>query len=204
MPRCSYGRTKSGRCKKKPGPKKGSKRAPSGSRPCARGRTKSGRCKKKPGPKRSSSGRSSSGRSRRSASQRKWMAHVKRYAKEHGVTIREAMKMACATYPTGCRGRRGSIIPDAPVLGYEPSQFGGRPLLAPTFRGSRTLGDDLRSVRSRLKALPGVRGRSDFSNPTNIPVAPPPPALAPGGALRQFRNRFDDEGNFISGSRYYY
>jgi hypothetical protein len=44
---CKRGRTKSGRCKRKPGPKK--------SRRCKRGRTKSGRgrCRRKPGPKKS-------------------------------------------------------------------------------------------------------------------------------------------------------
>lgn len=148
MPRkCSYGRTKSGRCKKKPGPKKGSRRAPSGSRPCVRGRTKSGHCKKKPGPKRSKSGG-------RSSAQKKWMAHVKRYARENGVTIREAMSLACQTYPTGCRSRKISDIPAAPALGYAPGLVYNPPAMGgPRSRVSQgnLLGSDLAQVRSRLR-----------------------------------------------------
>ncbi len=65
--RCSRGVTKSGRCKRKPGPKKSKSRR----RRCSRGRTKSGRCKRKPGPKRSKSRRrKSKSRSRKSKSKK--------------------------------------------------------------------------------------------------------------------------------------
>lgn len=90
------------------------------------------------------------------------MAHVKRYARENGVTIREAMSLACQTYKTGCRSRQGSPIPNAPSLGYAPGLVYNPPAMGgPRSRVSQgnILGgglDDLLRARNRLRASGGI------------------------------------------------
>lgn len=52
--KCRYGRKKSGACRRKPGPKRGSRKRRSRKSKCRHGRKKTGRrgCKKKPGSRR--------------------------------------------------------------------------------------------------------------------------------------------------------
>jgi len=110
------------------------------SRKCSRGRTKSGRCKKKPGPKRGSRSRSRSGSRRRSRSgsrrrspsQKAWMKHVRKYAKEHGVTIKQAMGLACDSYYTKCKSRKRIYGPD-----IAPSDWNNDSFVAPSRASSQ-------------------------------------------------------------------
>ena len=47
------------------------------------------------------------------------MKHVRKYAKDHGVTIKQAMSLACDSYYTKCRGRKQKYsVPSEAEMAY--------------------------------------------------------------------------------------